>query len=218
MGKECAAFVCKEYPNDGYLKLVALRVKLRGIEWSKMGSMEEQKCAADDVLSAVDEFFRGEESIPAFALNTKYDAHFTLGRIAADSNDPADAIKHYSRAEECLCSLGRDENDFEMMQLRMMIAKALCAQRGEDAAAINTTVLPFIRAMFEKSKEEYGEDYHDTLITGNNVAYILCELKQFNEAEKLFLDLHTKAHRVFGAHHEMTKKINILMSKYGISD
>ena len=49
MGKECAAFVCKKFPDNGNLKLSALGTKRHGISLSETSSMEERKYAADEV-------------------------------------------------------------------------------------------------------------------------------------------------------------------------
>eukprot|EP00956_Cyclotella_meneghiniana_P033974 scaffold100719_cov25-Cyclotella_meneghiniana.AAC.2 len=93
----------------------------------------------------------------------------------------------------------------------MQIAQVRCKQRGEDATAIRKTLLPFMRAIFEKSKEDYGGDSRTTLSHGLNVAKTLCELWQFDEAYELILDLHSKASRVLGSDHDLTKVMELFM-------
>lgn len=218
MGKECAAFICRKYPNNRDLKLLAFGIQFRGIALNVTISMEERKCAAEEMLSTFDECFRGEESIPSFALNEKFLAFRTLGNIAGERNGPAEAMKHYEQALDCLCSLGCDENAVAMMQLRLAIAKAQCVLGGGDAAAIHETALPFIRAIFEKSKEEFGEDGYCTLSQGYVLANTLCALRQFDDAKDLIQDLCIKARRVLGANHYLTNDLKLLMNKCGIRE
>ena len=209
-GKECATFVYQEYPDDVPFKTLALGVKCLGVVCSDVCPSEEQKCAAEEFLSTIQETFSGEESIPAALLPTKMYAHSYLGRIASERHDPVDAIKHYTQSLDCLRSLGGCENDVDMMQLQMKIAVAQCALRGGDALAYRETALPFSRAIFEKSQEEYGEENWRTLESGYVLAETLFYLKQFNEAEQLLPELRLNALRVFGAHHHLTQRIEQL--------
>ena len=209
MGKECATFVCQEYPDDVPLKTSALGVKCLGIVCSDVCPSEEKKCTAEEFLSTIQETFSGEESIPAAVLRPKMYVHSYLGSI--ERHDPVDAIKHYTQS--ILRCLGCCENCVDMMHLQMEIAQAQCALRGGDAAAILETALPFRRAIFDKSKEKYGKDSNVTLEIGYNLASILFRLKQFNEAKQLLPDLRLNARRVLGAHHHLTKQIE----KLGIS-
>ena len=213
MGRECYAFACKEHPDAVHFKTFALGVKCRGIESSETSSIEEQKCAAEELLSTIQETFSGKESIPAALLATKMFAHYHLGNIAIQCNDPVDAIKHYTQAGDCIPALGcYKEKHIQMLQMKMKmnIAQAQCALRGGDARAINETQLPFRRAIFDKSKGENGEDSWSTLENGYNLASILCELEQFNEANQLLPDLRLNARRVLGAHHYLTQQIEQL--------
>ena len=211
MGKECAAFVCQEYPDDVPLKIFALGVKCLGIVCSDVCLLtEEKKCAAEEFLSTIQETFSGEESIPAALLPTKTYAHSYLGRIASERHDPVDAIKHYTQSLDCLRSLGCGENDVDMMQLQMEIAQAQCALRGGDATAINATLLPFMKAIFDKSRGDNGEESWRTLENGYTLASILYELEQFNEAKQLIPELRLNARRVLGAHHYLTQQIEEL--------
>lgn len=216
MGKECAAFVCRKYPDDGYFKLAALGIKCRGIEWSESltGSTEERVYAADEVLCAFDECFRGGESIPAFALNVKHWAHYTLGDMAIKMNDRADAMKHYKKALGCLHSSNLGENDFDMMQLQMKIAIAQCVLRDGDVT-VWETLLPFFRAIFQKSKEEYGEDNYGTLSNGKALADTLYKLGRFDEVKVLIPDLHTRADRVLGPSNLLMREFTRLKNKVG---
>ena len=118
-----------------------------------------------------------------------------------NNNQPAP-----SRREFC-----QDENDIGFIELRRLIVLARCMQRGDDTSAISKTLLPFFRALFEKSKEDYGGDSRTTLSHGLNVAKTLCELWQFDEAYELILDLHSKASRVLGSDHDLTKVMEFFM-------
>eukprot|EP00956_Cyclotella_meneghiniana_P002502 scaffold2868_cov38-Cyclotella_meneghiniana.AAC.5 len=218
MGKECLSFICKKCPGNGYLKFAALGIKRRGIVSSGTSSLEDQKRAAQDVLAAFEECFNGEQSILEYALHEKYSAHYSLAEIALKCRDFYRAIDHFTKAEESLGEFCQDKNHIGFMELQMQIVQAQCKQRGEDAAAISKTLLPFLRAIFEKSKEMYGKDSHITLGDGFYVALILCEIGQLNEAEELISGLHSKAQRVLGPDHDLTKKIKVLMSKHGMSE
>eukprot|EP00956_Cyclotella_meneghiniana_P039574 scaffold174530_cov36-Cyclotella_meneghiniana.AAC.2 len=212
MSKKCALFVCKEYPDYAELKMYALGIKRDGIAFSRTISMEERKCAAKEVLSAIEESYSGKE-LPAFALDEKLNSHFMLGDIAFRRNDLAAAIEHYKQCEATARALGYGEDDIEMMQIQKQIA----GLRSEDDAAINEALLPFSRAIFVKSKEVYGEDNRITLRNGYNLANILCELEQINEAKELLADLHSKAHRVLGPQYNLTRDIKHLMDKISTS-
>ena len=216
MGKECALFVCKEYPDDVELKIFALGIELHGIEYSQTSSMEEQECAAEEVLSAIEESYSGEE-LPAFVLHAKMDSHFMLGNIDIRRKDFDRAIKHFKQCEDAAQALGYRENDIEMMEIRKRIAGAQCVLRVEDDVAYHETLLPFTRAIFAKSKEVYGEDSEVTLGNGYHLATTLCELDQINEAKELLADLHAKAQRVFGTHHYGTQDIKCLMDEISTS-
>ena len=125
-----------------------------------------------------------------------------------NNNQPAP-----SRREFC-----QDENDIGFIELRRLIVLARCMQRGDDTSAISKTLLPFFRALFEKSKEDYGGDSRTTLSHGYDVARILCEIGQLNEAEELISGLHSKAQRVLGPDHSMTKDIKLLMNEHSMSE
>eukprot|EP00956_Cyclotella_meneghiniana_P000059 scaffold114_cov36-Cyclotella_meneghiniana.AAC.4 len=216
MGKECALFVCKEYPDNVELKIDALGVKCGGIVFSRTSSMEEEKCAAEEVLSVIEESYSGEE-LPAFVLSEKMDSHSMLGNIDIRRKDFDRAIKHFKQCEATARALGYRENDIYMMQIRKRIAGAQCDRRGEDNAAYYETMLPFSRAMFVKSNEVKGEDNAITLENGYELAKTLCELEQINEAKELLADLHTKAHRVLGPQYNLTRDIKHLMDKISTS-
>lgn len=216
MGKKCALFVCKKYPDNVELKIPALGIKCEGIAFSQTSSMEELECATEEVLSAIKESYSGEE-LPAFALRAKMYSHSMLGNIAFSRNNVDAAIKHYKQCEATAQALGYNENDMQMMHFQKKIEAAQCARRGEDGAAYFETLLPFKRAIFAKLKEVCGEDNEITLGNGYDLATALCELEQINEAKELLADLHTKAHRVLGGHHYMTQDIKHLMYKISTS-
>eukprot|EP00956_Cyclotella_meneghiniana_P033080 scaffold93044_cov72-Cyclotella_meneghiniana.AAC.4 len=216
MGRKCALFVCKKYPDNVELKISALGIKRDGIELSRTSSTEKRKCAAEEVLSAIEESYSGEE-LPASVLCEKMDSHFMLGDIAYDRNDVEAAIQHYQYCEATARALDHGENDIEMMRIRKQIAGARCTRRGEGDRAYYETMLPFSRAIFAKSKEDDGEDNETTLGNGYNLAETLCQLEQINEAKELLVDLHTKAHRVLGEHHNLTQDIKYLMDEISTS-
>lgn len=172
--------------------------------------MEEEKCAADELLSAIQKTSKYKESIPSDLLALEMSAHCYLGNNATVCNDPVDAIKHYRRAGHCIRALGGHDEGTQMLQIQMKIAQEQCALQGEDAAATNATLLPLSRVTFEKLKENYGEDSEITLENGCSLVSILCELKQVNEAKQLLAKLRSNALRVFGAHHHLTQQIEVL--------
>eukprot|EP00956_Cyclotella_meneghiniana_P000056 scaffold114_cov36-Cyclotella_meneghiniana.AAC.1 len=216
MSKESVSFVCEEYPDDVELKIYALGIKRDGIEFSGTCSVEEQECAAEEVLSAIKEYYNGEE-LPAFVLRAKMYSYFMLGDIAFDLNELADAIEHYKQCEATARALGYGENDIDMMRIRKQIVASQCALGCEGDRAYYETLLPFSRAIYAKSKENDGEDNQSPLAYGYDLAKTLCELGQLDEAKELLADLHAKAQRVFGTHHYGTQDIKCLLDKISTS-
>jgi len=216
MSKKCALFVCKKYPDNVELKIHALGIKCDGIAFSRTSSMEERKCATEEVLSAIKESYSGEE-LPAFVLRAKMYSHSMLGNIAYERNYLVAAFEHYKQCEATARALGYGENDMQMMRIRKQIAAAQCAIRGKDAAATHETMLPILRAIYAKSKEDDGKDSSATLKDGFILADSLCESGQFDEAKELLADLHTKAHRVLGPQYNLTRDIKHLMDEISTS-
>eukprot|EP00956_Cyclotella_meneghiniana_P036406 scaffold125429_cov52-Cyclotella_meneghiniana.AAC.1 len=204
MGKECASFVCQKYPVCVELKICALGIKRYGIEWSRTYSMKEQECAAEEVLSAIEESNCVSHS--AILVLEKMYSLSMLGDIAFDHNNLPAAIQLYEQSEAAARALGYGGNDIQMMDIQMQIAKAQRALRG-DAPAYTETLLPFLRAHFAKSKEVYGKDNRITLRNGCNI----------NEARELLADLHTKAHRVLGPQYNLTRDIKHLVDEISTS-
>ena len=133
-----------------------------------------------------------------------------LGNGLFDANHHEDALS-VKKAELSLCRrLGASENNILIVQSNLASTYRALG-RLEYALRMR-------REVYSEYVKIHGEEHGETLIQTNNLANLLIDLKRYEEAKSLMLEMIPVAQRVLGESKELTLRMrtNYAMSLYQI--
>jgi hypothetical protein len=216
MGNKCAEFIVGAYPLDTELNIRALGIRRQGIVLSEVSTLKEQEDAANDVIFAIDKLPLKISTDSKPILLEKYDAHYSLGRIAVKRKDPCGAIEHFRTCQNLLQAnndeRNRDDN-IDLIKLEIQIAEANSLHPNADKVSLNKTLQKLQRDVFEQSKKKFGESSQNAIAEGWNFAVTLFDSKQFADAKEVLLNLGEVSRRVHGSDHSLTRGIDRFMQR-----
>lgn len=215
MGNKCSSFVAQTYPNNEELKIRALGIRRRGTVLSETNTIDEQKDAAYDVISAIEKLQMKSRVHAKPILLEMHDAYYTLGRVAIKSHSsaPVFAIEHFKKCEEILYLTGHNKTDINVLKLKMHIAEAASLLPNANKELSDKAILELQTTVYHETLRKFGNTSPSSIAEAWNLAVTLFDLKRFDEAQGVLADLLEVSRHVHGSEHFRTKRIEGFMRK-----